>query len=186
MKTLLDLLRDRLGSVPRPLPAPVVRRIVQRESRLGIESARRLLLEGRVAWGVVAVRVETKREPSRAVLVYSPDPDFDPLLVRISEVARAVLKVDSGEDGREELRPLRAWLGGARLYHRKTDLPALLSRGQPMQAIAADVDRRELPRLGRVADILPILVHDAVEGAIVIPSSFWSSEFRATWLELSA
>src|SRR5690349_17187085 len=119
MKTLLDSLRDRLGPAPRNLPAPVVRRVVQRESRLGIESARRLLLEGRVTWGVVALRVETMREPARAILVYSPDPDFDPLLVRISEVARAVRKLDSGEDGRDELRPLRGWLGGARLYHRK-------------------------------------------------------------------
>jgi hypothetical protein len=187
--------RARFGEAPRrgdviakasKIKMPPWLRSADRLHRAEAERAR-VLEQGRLvrSWVVMANSLLFAPGPNAhpALVVYAPGDDVD--LETLEEMASLIF----GRRGSKPVDPdLAAFVGdladGARVLARA--VPASIAHGRTLRIATVLLLREHLPRGYLGASFLPLVVHDATDASIVLPSWLWASDLEAGWIDMAA
>ena len=198
VRAVLDLFaetRAGFGEAPRrgdaiakasKIAAPPWLRTADRLRRAESERAR-VIEQGRLvrSWVVMANSLIFAPGPSAhpALVVFAPGDDVD--LETLEETATLIFNRRGSRPIDTDLAAFVSDLADNACVLARP-VPAALAHGRALCISTVLLLREHLPRKYLGASLLPLVVHDATDACIVLPSWLWAPDLQAAWIDAGA
>ena len=193
-RELIEETRELIGEPPRRLGLLAGWRVgVRRPSWMGdddgllpsVRAAPRLLREGRVVWGALVQANKLLFEPgpsdSPAMAIYCRDRELDDDPLRLRRIAHEIFALKETEPDDPRLREAARQVTDEMDRGVDFRVPKVLTGGPDVRTATIMVYRKHLPHGHIDFGFFPLLLHDDIPAAMIVPHRWWPPRLKALW-----